>query len=129
MRGADRAPPRRLPQLTASGGGPPEGEEDYLSLLPSHLPRFGRGDRPLAGIDWELEELLGAGGFGDGSWTRDSNQWVIRTNSVLQDGKKATATYILTHVDADTISVQARDRSVDGKAIPDTPAVKLKRMK
>src|SRR5262249_46316068 len=44
---------------------PIEDEEDYLALLPSHLPRFKPGDRPLPGIDWELEELLGAGGFGE----------------------------------------------------------------
>jgi formylglycine-generating enzyme required for sulfatase activity len=39
--------------------------DDLLPLLPAHLPRFRAGDRPLPGIDWELEELLGAGGFGE----------------------------------------------------------------
>jgi formylglycine-generating enzyme required for sulfatase activity len=39
--------------------------EGLLPLLPAHLPRFQPGDRPLPGIDWELEELLGAGGFGE----------------------------------------------------------------
>jgi uncharacterized protein (TIGR02246 family) len=70
-----------------------------------------------------------AGGFGEGSWTREDNKWVIKTGSVLQDGKKAAATYIVTRVDADTISLQARDRSVEGMAIPDTPEVRLKRVK
>lgn len=70
-----------------------------------------------------------AGGFGGGSWTQDGKQWVIKTDSVLQDGKKATATYLVTQVDVDTISLQARDRSVDGKAIPDSPEVRLKRVK
>src|SRR5205085_12396156 len=28
-------------------------------------PRFQDGDRPLPGIDWELEELLGVGGLGE----------------------------------------------------------------
>jgi serine/threonine protein kinase len=32
--------------------------------LPTGLPRFRRGDRPLA-ADWELVELLGKGGFGE----------------------------------------------------------------
>lgn len=70
-----------------------------------------------------------AGGFGDGSWTRDGNKWVIKTSSVRQDGKKAAATYILTPVNADTISLQARDRSVEGKTIPATPELRLKRLK
>ena len=39
--------------------------DGVLSLLPDALPRFAPGDRPLPGIDWELEELLGAGGFGE----------------------------------------------------------------
>ncbi len=39
--------------------------DDVLPLLPAHLPRFRPGDRPLAGIDWELVELLGVGGFGE----------------------------------------------------------------
>jgi formylglycine-generating enzyme required for sulfatase activity len=40
-------------------------EDSILPLLPTHLPRFQPGDRPLPGIDWELDELLGAGGFGE----------------------------------------------------------------
>ena len=34
-------------------------------LLPSRLPRFQPGDHPLAGVDRELVELLGVGGFGE----------------------------------------------------------------
>jgi uncharacterized protein (TIGR02246 family) len=69
------------------------------------------------------------GGFGEGSWTQDGKQWVVKTTSVLQDGKKATATYVLTPVDADTIGLQAKDRTEDGKAVPDTKEVKMKRVK
>lgn len=39
--------------------------EDLLSVLPSALPRFKPGDRPLDNVDWELVELLGVGGFGE----------------------------------------------------------------
>jgi serine/threonine protein kinase len=50
--------------------------EDLLPFLPTHLPRFRPGARPLPGVDRELIELLGAGGFGEvwkartgaGSW-------------------------------------------------------------
>jgi serine/threonine protein kinase len=38
--------------------------EDLLPFLPTALPRFKPGDRPLA-ADWELVELLGKGGFGE----------------------------------------------------------------
>jgi uncharacterized protein (TIGR02246 family) len=69
------------------------------------------------------------GGFGEGSWTRDGKKWIVKTTSVLQDGKKTSATYVLTPIDADTISLQSRDRSEDGKPVPDTKEIKLKRVK
>jgi eukaryotic-like serine/threonine-protein kinase len=38
---------------------------DVLPLLPPKLPRFKAGDRPLPGVPWMLEEMLGVGGFGE----------------------------------------------------------------
>src|SRR5262249_14791117 len=38
--------------------------DEVLRLLPPRPPRFKPGDRPLGGV-WELEELLGVGGFGE----------------------------------------------------------------
>ncbi len=69
-----------------------------------------------------------SGGFGEGTWTKDGGHWVIKTKSVLMDGKNATATYHISRVDADTLRLQGTDRTVDGKAIPDTKEVKLKRV-
>jgi tetratricopeptide (TPR) repeat protein len=43
----------------------PTKADDLLPLLPTRLPRFKPGDRPLPGVDWELDELLGIGGFGE----------------------------------------------------------------
>ncbi|HTU22058.1 MAG TPA: bifunctional serine/threonine-protein kinase/formylglycine-generating enzyme family protein [Gemmataceae bacterium] len=39
--------------------------DDVLSLLPARMPRYQPGDRPGGIGDWELEELLGVGGFGE----------------------------------------------------------------
>ncbi len=69
-----------------------------------------------------------AGGFGEGSWTKDGDRWVIKTSSVRQDGKKATATIVLGRGDANTLTLQAKDRTVGGEAIPDTKEFKLKRV-
>jgi serine/threonine protein kinase len=41
------------------------GAEDLVSFLPARMPRFKPGDRPLPGVDWELDELAGIGGFGE----------------------------------------------------------------
>lgn len=70
-----------------------------------------------------------AGGFGEGAWIGGGDKWVIKTTSVLQDGKNATATFLLGRVDSDTLTLQARDRTVDGKPVPDTKQFKLKRVK
>lgn len=39
--------------------------EDLLRLLPVKLAHFQPGDQPLPGVDWQLEQLLGVGGFGE----------------------------------------------------------------
>src|SRR5262249_43048656 len=70
-----------------------------------------------------------SGAFGEGTWTRDGNKWVIKTTSVFPDGKKGTATFVLAPVDADTLTLQAKDRSADGNAIPDSDVITLKRTK
>jgi len=69
------------------------------------------------------------GGFGDNTWTRDGKKWTIKTTGVLRDGKKLAATYVIGPVDADTITLQSKERSVDGKELPDTKEIKLKRVK
>jgi serine/threonine protein kinase len=40
-------------------------KEDLQAILPPRGPRFKKGDRPPGIGDWELEELLGMGGFGE----------------------------------------------------------------
>ena len=75
---------------------------------------------------WIFDE---SGAFGEGTWTRDGNRWTIKTATVLQNGKKATATFVLVPLDADTIALQSTGRSVDGQPIPDTKVVKLRRVK
>ena len=75
---------------------------------------------------WTFDSM---GGFGEGSWTKDGKQWIIKSNAVLQDGRKMTATNIVKRIDADTISWQGKDRTLDGKPIPDMKEVKMKRLK
>ncbi|HTU23478.1 MAG TPA: SgcJ/EcaC family oxidoreductase [Gemmataceae bacterium] len=69
-----------------------------------------------------------SGGFGEGAWTKDGDKWVIRTKSVHQDGKNAASTLHIGRIDADTLTLQGTERTVDGKAVPDTKEFKLKRV-
>ena len=70
-----------------------------------------------------------AGGFGEGAWTRDGDKWLIKMENVRRDGKKATQTAVVMHVDNETLILQLKDRTLDGKPMDDTPEVKLKRIK
>lgn len=70
-----------------------------------------------------------AGGFGEGTWSQVGKKWTIKSNMTLPDAKKVTGTMVLTLVDPDTIALQRKDLNVDGKPVPDTREVKLKRLK
>jgi uncharacterized protein (TIGR02246 family) len=69
------------------------------------------------------------GGFGEATWAKDGAKWTLKVSAVLPDGKKATSTNILTRVDADTMTWEVKDRTLDGKPLPDIKAVRMKRAK
>jgi uncharacterized protein (TIGR02246 family) len=69
------------------------------------------------------------GGFGGGLWKRgDGNQWIIKASATLNDGKKMTATGLLTRLDADTLTMEFRDRTIDGQPASDVKSLTLKRL-
>src|SRR5262249_28452169 len=75
---------------------------------------------------WSFDDT---GAFGEGAWTKEGDKWVIKSSTMLQDGKKATATYIVGSADPDTLTLEVKDREIDGNALPDVKEVKLKRIK
>lgn len=69
------------------------------------------------------------GGFGQGEWTRKSDKWLIKTNSVQPDGKKASSTNILTYVDDNQFTWESINRILDGAPQPSLDAVTVERKK
>ncbi len=67
------------------------------------------------------------GGFGENVWMRDGNRWLVRYSGTRPDGSDASATNVLTIVDADTVMVRSKDRTAGGERQPDVPEVTLKR--
>lgn len=67
------------------------------------------------------------GGTGEGKWSVDGNTVRVTLAARTADGKKVTAINVITKVDADHATVQATQLAVDGKLMPDSPAIKLKR--
>jgi uncharacterized protein (TIGR02246 family) len=75
---------------------------------------------------WTFES---GGGFGEATWTQDGDKWVVKATGVLREGKKLAATNIITKIDADTMTWESKNRTEDGKALPDVKPVKMKRVK
>jgi uncharacterized protein (TIGR02246 family) len=51
------------------------------------------------------------GGYGEGLWMRSGHQWVIKSTGVRPDGRTATATQVLTHVNKDNLRWKSIDRT------------------
>src|SRR5262249_42643219 len=70
-----------------------------------------------------------SGAFGEGAWSNEGNKWIVKTSTLLQDGKKASATYVLGQGEGDTLILEAKERTVDGNTLPDIKELRLKRLK
>jgi uncharacterized protein (TIGR02246 family) len=70
-----------------------------------------------------------SGAFGEGTWTHEGKVWTVKTTVTLREGEKATATNVITIIDADTITWESKDRTVDGKEMPAVKPVRMKRQK
>ncbi len=58
------------------------------------------------------------GGFGEGYWSRNGDEWVIKAEGVRQDGRHASLTNILKRLGKDRASWQSVDRTLGGVAMP-----------
>jgi uncharacterized protein (TIGR02246 family) len=68
------------------------------------------------------------GSIGENTWSSEGDQWIIKTNATLPDGKKLAATNIIARNGPDAITWQSKDRTLDGKALPDVNEIKMKRV-
>jgi uncharacterized protein (TIGR02246 family) len=67
------------------------------------------------------------GGFGEGTWTREGNQWTVKMTGVTRDGKIASATNLITQVSKHRMTWQSRDRIVGGEKTPDIAEIPITR--
>jgi uncharacterized protein (TIGR02246 family) len=65
---------------------------------------------------WFFDSL---GGFGEGSWTREGNQWVAEIAGVVADGDTGISRNIWRFVDDNSFVWQAKDRTVDDRPLAD----------
>jgi hypothetical protein len=81
---------------------------------------------PLAGQirSWTFDS---EGGFGEGLWIQDGDQWLVKASFVLADGSRASSLNVYTHVNDDTIRWQSTNREIAGELQPNIPEVTVVR--
>lgn len=67
------------------------------------------------------------GGFGEGTWTKKGDTWVVQFSQVLPDGRKASQTNIYTLVDANAFTWRSVGRKLDGQFLPNVDDAKMVR--
>ena len=67
-----------------------------------------------------------AGDITEGVWYRDGKRWIVRASGTLHDGRRLTATNIITPVDAETFTFQSIERTLDGQPEPDVEIIEIK---
>lgn len=58
------------------------------------------------------------GSFGEGLWSKNGGEWLIKSTQTLDDGSLASGTQILKRIDNDTVTVQTIGREIDGVPTP-----------
>jgi uncharacterized protein (TIGR02246 family) len=67
------------------------------------------------------------GGFGEGTWSKKDNTWIVKFSQVLPDGRKASATNIYTLVDGNTFTWKSIGRKVGGEFQPNIEEARVVR--
>ena len=67
------------------------------------------------------------GGYGEANWVPDGDKWIIEASSVRPNGKLVKETHIITLLDQDKMSLETRDRTLDGKPLPDVKEIVARR--
>jgi uncharacterized protein (TIGR02246 family) len=65
------------------------------------------------------------GGFAEGSWKKQGNQWHIHQTGVLPDGRKSSSVNVITYIDDNTCTLQSVNRVVDGEILPNIDEVQI----
>ena len=67
------------------------------------------------------------GGYAEGTWHRDGENWVLKSIGVTADGQTASSTSIYRFVNAHTMTWQSVDHEIAGVELPDSEVVTIVR--
>lgn len=82
------------------------------------------GYDPVAGQvrSWMFDS---EGGFGEGTWRREGNKWLVSFKTTAPDGSTSTAQHVLTYVDEKKYSWESINRQRDGEALPNIDKIEV----
>ncbi len=97
-----------------------------------------QGEKPATGttfIGWDPQSgqikswnFDSEGGHGEGFWTRtNENEWVVKAQGVLRDGRPTSATLVHTILNKDSMKTNSIDRIIGGQIAPDITDVVMVR--
>ncbi|MGA8165454.1 MAG: nuclear transport factor 2 family protein [Waddliaceae bacterium] len=90
--------------------------------------------RQIIGWDPANEEIRSwvfdsAGGFGEGVWKKQGDNWLVELAYTLPDGRPASAVNIYKQINDHTYSFESTGREVDGEMLPNISPVKVVKQK
>ena len=68
------------------------------------------------------------GGYGQGTWSRDGNSWLVKETRVSPDGTESSAEQTLTYVDKDHCTYESTNRTLNGDPQPNIDLVNIDRV-
>lgn len=69
------------------------------------------------------------GGFGEGTWSNDNDQWTVETAFTLPDGRRASAVNVYTRLNDNNYQWESTGREVAGEMLPSIAPVTVKKIK
>lgn len=67
------------------------------------------------------------GTFGESSWSKKDNSWVIESAQTLANGNRASAINVFTPTDSNSYTLESSGREVGGQILPDFGPITIKR--
>lgn len=63
------------------------------------------------------------GGFGEGTWKKEGDKWVVETSFTTSEGEKGSSINIYTPIDKKSYRWESTDREVGGEMMPDITSI------
>ena len=68
------------------------------------------------------------GSFGDGTWQKNGDDWMVKSSQTLPDGRAASGTYVFSKLSDDEISVRLIGHVIEGEPQPSGEGATLRRV-